>query len=59
VLVHKDGRLPPEFAALWTHPTLLAIAQQLLVRGAATQYANARVVMDSGSMLAACFMGST
>jgi hypothetical protein len=31
VLVHKDGRLPPEFAALWTHPTLLAIAQQLLV----------------------------
>jgi hypothetical protein len=31
VLVHKDGRLPPELAALWTHPTLLAIAQQLLV----------------------------
>uniref|UniRef100_A0A383WF13 Fe2OG dioxygenase domain-containing protein n=1 Tax=Tetradesmus obliquus TaxID=3088 RepID=A0A383WF13_TETOB len=30
VLVHKDGRLPPEFAALWSHPTLLAIAQQLL-----------------------------
>jgi hypothetical protein len=31
VLVHKDGRLPPEFAALWSHPALLAVAQQLLV----------------------------
>ena len=33
VLVHKDGRLPPEFAALWSHPKLLEVARQLLVGG--------------------------
>lgn len=31
VLVHKDGALSPEFAALWCCPSLLAVAQQLLV----------------------------
>lgn len=40
VLVHKDGRLPMEFAALWSHPTLLGIAQQLLVRMFGTLHAS-------------------